>query len=88
MIIFQVWKGTCQWLMRYECLKNVVVKFYSECDLIFDPLAPSQGQTLRYGVCNKWLYNDMIMFQVLRNSYLWTPRYECLKKCSKTLKSV
>ena len=38
--MFQVWKGTCQWLMRYEYLKNFVVKLYSECDLIFFPLSP------------------------------------------------
>ena len=34
MIIFQIWKGSRQWLLRYECLKNFVVK--SELDLIFD----------------------------------------------------
>ena len=50
MIIFQEWKGTCQWLMRYECLKNFVVKLYSEFDLISYPQVPSQDLTLRYGV--------------------------------------
>ena len=33
--MFQIRKYSCQWLLRYECLKNFVVKLLSEGDLIF-----------------------------------------------------
>ena len=83
MILFYVWKGTCQWLMRYECLKNFVVTLSSESDL-FLPLSPIPGPDSEvrcvFNRCNKWLCNDMIMFQVLKNSYPWISRYEYLKK--------
>ena len=28
MIMFQIWKGSVQWLPRYKCLKNLFVKLY------------------------------------------------------------
>ena len=42
MIMFQIWKGSCQWLLRDECFKNVVMTLKSECNLFFDYLATVQ----------------------------------------------
>ena len=58
MITFHVWKNSCQWLLSYECLKNLKVSG----DLIVDPLAPSQGLALRYSVmlCKVMLRYDYV----------------------------
>ena len=80
MIMFQVWKGSCQSLLKYEWLENFEVKLYSECDLLFDPLAPPQDLTLSMILQNRRLCYDVIIVQISNLSGQWLLRYGSFKK--------